>query len=157
MITIDSILNDDNVAEVLSKYDADNRKEIDDYLALNRDRLFKEMRDGLYTPSVVNMNVINTSKGKRRTVALFNIADKFVLKLLTNAIKDEYENIFHQSSVAFQDNKVIQDAVDLAKVYIESGNDIMVSIDLKDYFEHINLEVMMPLLMGHTCSKLNNL
>lgn len=133
MITIETILSDNNLNEVISKYDSDDKKEIIEYLKMNKNHLYSEIKKGVYSPSVVNMTIITTSKGKRRTTASFNIADKFVLKLLANALKHEYKPLFHDSSFAFQDDKGTQDAVELARVYIESGFEYTISVD---FIEH---------------------
>lgn len=82
----------------------------------------------------------------KKIVNKFNTIDRFIMRLLSQKLMHFYNPTFLAGSHAYQNEKGIKTAVDQARDYIEAGNEVVVEIDLKDFFDEIPLDRMMELL-----------
>lgn len=82
-------------------------------------------------------------RGKRRTIVKLNTIDRFVTRLLEQRMKTCMEPQFLEHSFAYQEGKGILEAVQCARNFIENGYRAVVEIDLKDYFDNIQIELLL--------------
>ena len=155
MITIDSILSDDNKKEVLAflktkkdgaGIDGMRLSELEEYWKINEGTLEEEIREGTYEPGLIKSYEITNGKGKRRTIHILNSIDRFVTSLIAAELREAYEKKFKDHSYAYQRNKGITAAIEQAKSYIEVGNKIIVKIDIKNFFDCIPIEKLLDIL-----------
>lgn len=120
--------------------------EFKEYWEMNHQRIEGELRNGTYEPGVIMTYEIVNGYGKHRNVSSMNVTDRLITRMLAQKLKRYIEPIFLEKSYAYQDNKGILQAVMQAKAYAENGNEIVIEIDLKNYFDNIPLEKMYELI-----------
>lgn len=123
--------------------------EFREYWELNHVRIEEEIRNGTYIPGVVMMYEILNAHGKKRMVSSLNVVDRFITRLISQKLKRYIEPIFLTESFAYQESKGILQAVTKAKEYAENGADIVVEVDLKNFFDTISLEKICELLVEY--------
>ena len=119
--------------------------ELENYWKLNGERIIQEVREGAYEPGVVECFEVLGSSGKKRVVSNLNVIDRFITRLLAQKLKRYIEPQFQRNSFAYQEGKGTVEAVMLAQHYMEE-NQILVEVDLKDYFDTVSLEKLMEML-----------
>ncbi len=155
MITIDSILSKKNIATAFEHFsikkngggtDRSDPTELKTYWEQNGERIKEQIRSCTYNPGVIAEYEIINGKGKRRVVTKFNDVDRLITRLLSQKLSRFYNPTFLNNSCAYQDNKGVVTATDLARNYIEEGNEFVVEIDIEHFFDEIDLEMLYALL-----------
>ena len=123
--------------------------EFKEYWEVNHLNIEKEIREGTYTPGVVKTYEIVNNRGKQRIVSSLNVTDRMISRMLAQKLKRYIEPDFMPESFAYQDNKGILAAVIKAKEYVEKGNEIVVEIDFKNYFDCIQLDKLYSLVTNY--------
>lgn len=158
MITIDSVLSKKNVNRALfhlsSKNKADHSNEtraieISEFWSNNGERVSEMIRNKAYMPGPVTMFEIVNGKGKKRVVSRLNEADQLINRLLAQKLNDFFNPMFLPASHAYQPDKGILTASNMARDYIESGCEIVSEIDIESYFDHIPIDRLLSLLRVH--------
>lgn len=155
MFTVDELLskrNQNNAMEHMLRkrngqgYDGVRVSEFPDYWKLNSVIIEEMIRNKKYEPGIIMTYEILNGKGKKRDVSSLNVTDRYIARLLSQKLKRYLDPQFLSNSFAYQEGKGILDAVVCAQNYINSGDSYVTVIDVKDYFDSINLEKMMDLL-----------
>lgn len=117
-----------------------------EYWQQNKERILKEILDGIYSPGMIKTTEILNGNGKRRVISIMNTQDRYICRLLAQKLKRYLEPIFLENSQAYQENKGVVSATEKARGYIEQGDKFVVEIDIKDFFDTISLEKLEGLL-----------
>lgn len=117
--------------------------DLKEYWLLNHEWIEKELKKGTYQPGIVKCYDITTGHGKRRTVSTLTGIDKFVTRLLSQKLNRYFTPLFLPNSYAYQDGKGVTEAVAQAKRYADSGLLYVAKIDIKNFFDTINLELLL--------------
>ena len=90
--------------------------------------------------------LINKSKvGKKRTVYTFSREENYVLKLITFMLRD-YDDIFAPNLYSFRKDRGVKRATkDILKIK-ELNTRYVYKVDIHDYFNSININVLLPQL-----------
>ncbi len=154
MITIDSVLSKKNIEAAFAHFaikqngsgmDRREPSELMDYWKQNSDRICDEIRECSYNPGLIMEYEIINGKGKKRVVTKFNNLDKLITRLLAQKLGKFYGSMFLDKSCAYQQDKGVLKATDIARCYIEEGKEFAVEIDIEHFFDEINLERMYSL------------
>ena len=151
MITINEILGKKNVKVVMDdlykkSYNKKIYFEFQKYYENNKELLKKQIIKNQYVPEEISLKEIINYKGKRRLVSLMNIKDKFISKLVLRILEKYITPCFSKNSFAYQKGKGTTQAIIKIKQYVENGNLLVGKIDIKDYFENINHELLFTIL-----------
>lgn len=151
MITINEILGKKNVKVVMDdlykkSYNKKIYFEFQKYYENNKELLKKQIIKNQYVPEEISLKEIINYKGKRRLVSLMNIKDKFISKLVLRILEKYITPCFSKKSFAYQKGKGTTQAIIKIKQYVENGNLLVGKIDIKDYFENINHELLFTIL-----------
>lgn len=155
MITFESIFSKKNVNSAITylttrKNGAGSDKqpevELRNYWELNKSRILEEINSRTFQPNIVKEFEIINGRGKHRKVTSFELSDKFITRLLAQKFNTYFTTIFLENSYAYQENKGTVYAVEKAKEYIENGNEFVVEIDIKNFFDEINLELLLNIV-----------
>lgn len=120
--------------------------ELKEYWALNSEMIIASVKECSYIPGAVKVYEIINGKGKRREISNLNTVDKFISRLLAQKLRRYVEPEFLENSYAYQEGKGILDAVQKARQYMEQGNNVVVEIDLKNYFDSVRIEYLFQLI-----------
>ncbi len=155
MITIDSVLSKKNLRIAFDHLYAksgqnspsgDKQSELQLFWSQNGERISEQIRACIYTLGLINEYEIVNGKGKRRLVTTFTDTDKLITRLLAQKLNQFYGPTFLPNSCAYQENKGIVTATDIAREYIEVGNEYVVDTDIQSFFDEISIERLYGIL-----------
>lgn len=151
-LCINDVASDENIniamESLLEKRDScgvDGVKlsELPAYWNTNGDRIKKSILDGTYVPGMVNQIEIINQKGKHRMISLMNSVDRLIYRALFQKMTTLWEKEFSACSYAYQDGKGVLAAVKQAAQYIEEGNIWCIELDIHNFFDNINHELLL--------------
>lgn len=153
MIAIEGVFSKKNLEQAFAHFDSKNHSEnkasenpYREIWKLNGAHIVEETFRCSYKPDLIKeYEIINTS-GKKRIVAHFSDTDKLITRLLAQKLNEFYNKSFCENSFAYQPNKGIQKAIEKIKEYVEVGNEYVVEIDLRNYFDSIPLDKLLRLI-----------
>lgn len=161
MITLESIFSKKNIKKAVERLGTDKNgassetyaEELRNFWELNGTRIVEEIRAETFVPdTVIEYEIIN-NKGKKRIIAKYSNQDRFITRLITQKLQGFYEVSFLNGSQAYQNGKGIQSAVEIARSYIEAGNDTVVELDIQNFFDDIDLAKLLNILRQKTKDK----
>lgn len=148
MFTVDELLSKRNQKEAFDYLstkkdsagcDGIKLSELQEYWTLNGERICREIREGNYYPGTIELFDILKPSGKKRTLSRLNSIDRFITRLLEQKLTRYIEPLFLENSFAYQEGKGVLAAVTKAKEFILQGNNYVIEVDMKDYFDNIPL------------------
>lgn len=99
-----------------------------------------------YRPEVIQIKEYLNKRGKKRNISCINSIDRFILRLLAQKMKQYIEPQFLSHSHAYQAGKGLLGATAQIKEFLEKGNDYIVEIDIRDFFDTISLPLLIKKL-----------
>lgn len=117
-----------------------------DYFEINNDKIIDSLIDGTYKPNIVEEVLIPKDNGKDRTISKYTCTDRVILDIIKRYLTPRFEDSFSNYSYAYRENKGTLEAVKQAAKYIEDDNDWVVELDIKDFFDSINLQRLESIL-----------
>lgn len=151
MITLNEIMGKQNVKTVMNdlykkSYSKRAFIEFQKYYENNKQIIRQEIENNKYQPENIILKEIINYRGKRRSVSILNIKDKFISKLLLEVLEKYIAPDFSENSYAYQKGKGTTQAILKIKKLVEEGNEIVGKIDIKDYFDTINHEKLLKMM-----------
>ncbi len=114
--------------------------QFDDYWELNKDNIISQVNSNKYKPAAVLLEEIVVKSGKKRLISRYTSIDRVILDMLKRKIVPLLDKTFSTYSYAYRENKGVYEAVKHAASLIENGKRFVAEIDIKDFFENINLQ-----------------
>lgn len=154
-ISIQDIIKDENIANamnfLMTKKDScgiDGMKlsELPDYWNANGRKIIDSILDETYTMGSVKQSEIVNYKGKRRTISLMNSSDRLIYRAVFQLMNSSLDIELSPYSYAYRENKGVLEAVKQAASYMENGNVWCVEVDIHDYFDNINHQILLEKL-----------
>lgn len=151
-VTIENVLSEENLLEAKEALsgkrdscgvDGVKLSSLDEYWEVNGEKIKKTILDGEYSLGLVQQQEIMNTKGKKRTISIMNTVDRFIYRALMQKMSKEWLPDFSEFSYAYQDYKGINAAVEQAAGYIEAGNGWCVEIDIQNFFDNINHDILL--------------
>ena len=151
MITLNEIMGKQNVKTVMNdlykkSYSKRAFIEFQKYYENNKQIIRQEIENNKYQPENIILKEIINYRGKRRSVSILNIKDKFISKLLLEVLEKYIAPDFSENSFAYQKGKGTTQAILKINKLVEEGNEIVGKIDIKDYFDTINHEKLLKMM-----------
>lgn len=153
MFTIDEMLSKNNQRLALEHFNAKNDgcgpdgmrvSELEKYWQMNRKQIIEDLKNKEYQPGIIQIREYINKTGKRRNIASLNVIDRFITRMMSQKLNRYFGPLFCENSYAYQDGKGVMAAVQKAKEYVEQGLRYVIEIDLKNYFDTIPLERLIP-------------
>ena len=117
-----------------------------EYFDLNGEMIRQRILESNYKPDVVQQVDLLKKNGKHRTISKYTCTDRVILDVLKNYLTPLWKDEFSKYSYAYQEEKGVQEAVQQCAQYIEAGHEWLVEIDIKDFFDTINIERMLSMI-----------
>ena len=124
-----------------------------DYLNTHYQQLRQEVLSGNYQPSPVRKVTIPKANGGERMLGIPTVIDRLLQQAISQWLSQFYEPNFSAFSFGFRPNKSAHHAVLQAQSFLNEGKVYVVELDLEKFFDTVNHDKLMNLLMGKVTDK----
>lgn len=126
--------------------DGQSIEEVREHLDEVLPKLSKALLAETYVPGDIRRVWIPKAGGGRRGLGIPNVIDRMVQEAIRLVLEPLYEPKFHNSSHGFRPNRSCHTAMAEAKQHIEDGYEIVVDIDVTQFFDRVHRQRMMARL-----------
>lgn len=117
-----------------------------DYLHQNWLRIKTEIEAGAYRPQAVLGVEIPKPNGGTRLLGIPTVIDRLIQQAIHQVLSPLWEGDFCPYSYGFRPGRNAQQAVLQARTYINEGNQDIIDLDLKSFFDEVHHDLIMSLL-----------
>lgn len=117
--------------------------ELKPYLRQNWSSIRAQLQKGEYQPQPVLRVEIPKPDGSKRLLGIPTAIDRLIQQALLQKLTGIFDPGFSPSSFGFRPHRSAHDALRKAKQYLEEGYQWVVDIDIKQFFDHINHDMLM--------------
>lgn len=131
----------------VSGIDDITKEEYDKDLNNNLKYLIERMKSFSYKPLPVRRTYIPKANGNVRPLGIPSYEDKLVQGVMSNILKEIYENIFLDCSYGFRPNRSCHDVIKYINQNIMTKKiNFIVEADIKGFFDNVNHDWLMKFL-----------
>lgn len=112
----------------------------------NRDKIATSILNHAYVPKPIKGVEIPKSNGKTRLLGVPTVVDRWLQQAVSQVLMTKYELTFEDHSYGFRPEKNIHKAVTQALKNINDGDQDIVDIDLKGFFDEVDHSVLLQLI-----------
>ena len=123
------------------------------YLTTHYQQLRQEVLSGNYRPSPVRKVTIPKADGGERMLGIPTVIDRLLQQAISQWLSQFYEPDFSAFSFGFRPNKSAHHAVHQAQIFLNEGKLYVVELDLEKFFDTVNHDKLMSLLMRKVTDK----
>jgi RNA-directed DNA polymerase len=113
------------------------------YLRAHWSELREHLLSGTYRPSLVKEQLIPKGNGEMRKLGIPTVLDRFIQQALLQVLQPIFDPNFSEHSYGFRPKRRAHDAVVQAQRFIQAGRRIVVDVDLEQFFDRVNHDVLM--------------
>lgn len=106
-------------------------------------RLREQLLAGTYRPSAVKQQLIPKATGGMRKLGIPTVLDRFIQQAILQVLQPMLDPGFSQHSHGFRPGHRAHDAIVEAQRYIQGGRKWVVDVDLEQFFDRVNHDVLM--------------
>jgi len=106
----------------------------------------EQLLTGRYQPSMVKRVEIPKPGGGTRMLGIPTVLDRFIQQAVLQVLQPMIDPTFSESSYGFRPGRRAHDAVCQAQRYVQSGRRWVVDVDLEQFFDRVNHDVLMGLV-----------
>lgn len=121
-------------------------EELPAYLKQHWPRLREALLTGRYQPSAVQRVEIPKPGGGVRLLGIPTVLDRFIQQAVLQVLQPMIDPSFSESSYGFRPGRSAHQAVCQAQRYVQSGCRWVVDVDLAQFFDRVNHDVLIGLL-----------
>ena len=144
---IDKILHSKNLTKAYYKVlrnrgssgvDGMEVEELKSYIDSHRDFIRQEILNNNYHPHSIRGVEIPKGNGKKRLLGIPTVIDRWLQQAVSQQLMTRFEINFSNYSYGFRPKKNLQQAVQQSLRYINDGNQDIVDIDLRGFFDEVS-------------------
>jgi len=117
------------------------------YLREHREEIIRRIIKGKYKPMPVRRVEIPKPDGGVRLLGVPTVVDRVIQQAIVQVLTPVFEPTFSDNSYGFRPGRSAHMAVMKAKEYYEDGHKYVVDIDLAKYFDTVNHDILMDMVM----------
>jgi group II intron reverse transcriptase/maturase len=117
--------------------------ELPDYLRAHWSELREKVLAGTYQPAPVKQRLIPKGGGGMRKLGIPTVLDRFIQQALLQVLQPMLDPGFSKHSHGFRPGHRAHDAIVEAQRYIQAGRKWVVDVDLEQFFDRVNHDVLM--------------
>lgn len=103
----------------------------------------EQLLDGTFKPQPVKRVEIPKPGGGMRKLGIPTVLDRLIQQALHQILSPIFEMGFSEQSFGFRPGRSAHDAVKAAQNFAESGNRIVIDLDLDSFFDRVNHDILM--------------
>lgn len=123
--------------------------ELPDHLRTHWPALRERLLAGTYQPAAVKQQLIPKSGGGVRKLGIPTVLDRFIQQALLQVLQPMFDPGFSEHSHGFRPGRRAHDAIVAAQRFIQAGRKWVVDVDLEEFFDRVNHDVLMGKLARH--------
>jgi RNA-directed DNA polymerase len=108
--------------------------EFAEWYAKGGDNLLAALQTGRYQPQAVKLAEILKPNGGKRKLGIPTVTDRIIQQAIAQVLSPIYEQQFSDHSYGFRPKRSAHQALKKASEYAKSGNQVVVDLDLKNFF-----------------------
>lgn len=117
--------------------------ELPQHLKAHWSELREHLLSGAYRPSMVKQQLIPKGNGEMRKLGIPTVLDRFIQQAILQVLQPILDRGFSEHSHGFRPRRRAHDAVVEAQRYVQEGRRIVVDVDLEQFFDRVNHDVLM--------------
>lgn len=117
--------------------------ELAPYLRDHWPAIREQLLAGHYQPSAVRQHLIPKADGRMRMLGIPTVLDRFIQQAVLQVLQPRFDPTFSESSYGFRPGRRAHDAVRAAQQSVQSGRRWVVDVDLAQFFDRVNHDVLM--------------
>ena len=121
---------------------------LSELLSIDKGELIAKVRSNKYFPQPILGVEIPKGNGDIRLLGIPTVTDRLLQQAVLQVITAKFDLEFSNHSYGFRPKKNMQQAVLKAQKYINRGNQHIVDIDLKSFFDEVDHRHLLQLLYG---------
>jgi RNA-directed DNA polymerase len=118
-------------------------REFKEWYPAHEAELIYSLKQGTYRPAAVRGVEIDKPGGGKRMLGIPTVKDRFIQQAIYQVLNDLYDGGFSISSYGFREGRNAHQALRQASEYVREGNEIVVDIDLEQFFDKVNHDRLM--------------
>jgi RNA-directed DNA polymerase len=123
------------------------------WLNLHREELIQSLLDGRYQPQPVRRKEIEKPGGGIRKLGIPTVVDRLVQQMILQVLDPILDPTFSGSSYGFRRGRSAEQALNAASEYVRDGRVIVVDLDLEQFFDRVNHDILMSRLAHRIADK----
>jgi group II intron reverse transcriptase/maturase len=149
---LEDILSRENLLAALHKVEANkgaagidgvSTEHLREYIQQHWEQIKQQLLEGTYKPSPVRRVEIPKPDGGVRLLGIPTVIDRLIQQATLQALTPIFDPSFSVNSFGFRPNKRGHDAVRQAQRFIREGYRFVVDIDLAQFFDRVNHDILM--------------
>jgi RNA-directed DNA polymerase len=121
-------------------------EDLGSHLVRRWEAIREELLAGRYRPALVRSVEIPKPSGGVRRLGIPTVLDRLIQQALLQVLQPHFDATFAEESFGFRPQRSAHQAVLRARAHIAAGNRWVVDVDLKDFFDRVNHDVLMARL-----------
>jgi group II intron reverse transcriptase/maturase len=118
-------------------------KQLGEHLRRHWETICSKLLAGTYVPSPVKRVEIPKPDGGKRRLGIPTVVDRWIQPMLLRILQPIFDPQFSPHSYGFRPGRSAHDAVRAAQALIRAGKDWVVDIDITQFFDRVNHDILM--------------